>query len=310
MNTRLLRRSFHAMGTSCSVWVTAGPGEARRARRALEAAEEEIDACEHELSRFRESSDLSRLNREAGKWTRVGRRLLAALEAALRARENSEGRFDPTILRALEAAGYDRSYELLEERPARRAEGWQPGSLVELDAPGGRARIARGAAVDLGGIGKGFSATQALEWMKATWPGIPGAFVDLGGDLAFHGAPPDDTAWRVAIADPRTGRGRVGILRLTGGGVATSGRDCRRFGPGRTLHHLIDPTTGVPAVGGPLAVTVVADDAAVAESHSTALAVTPVAQIRPYVDERPTLAALVVPRSGAPFAVGDLPLAA
>ena len=51
------------------------------------------------------------------------------------------------------------------------------------------------------------------------------------------------------------------------------GQDRRRFGPGRSLHHLIDPETGAPAVRGPLAVTVVADDAAEAEALGTAFAI-------------------------------------
>ena len=100
---------------------------------------------------------------------------------------------------------------------------------------------------------------------------LPGGLVDLGGDLALWGRPPEGGRWRIAVADPRTPGGTLATLEVVGGGVATSGRDRRRFGPGGSLHHLIDPSTGAPARGGPLAVTVAGRrDAAGAEVHASA----------------------------------------
>ena len=171
-----------------------------------------------------------------------------------------------------------------------------------------RARIERGAAVDLGGIGKGFSATRTLRAMREAWPGLPGGIVDLGGDIAVWGLPPDRGPWRIAIADPRRPGTTFGVLRLEEGGVATSGRDARRFGPARTLHHLIDPATGAPAVAGPLAVTVVAADAAEAEGHATALAISSLPEARAHLAAHADLAALYVPHEGAPTVIGPLPL--
>jgi thiamine biosynthesis lipoprotein ApbE len=63
------------MGTSCAVAVAVRPGDARRARRALDAARAEIAACERDLSRFDLDSDLMRLNRAGGEWLTVGIRL-------------------------------------------------------------------------------------------------------------------------------------------------------------------------------------------------------------------------------------------
>jgi thiamine biosynthesis lipoprotein len=299
---RFFTESFHAMGTACLVGATAPPRDVIRATCALAAARAEVAACERALSRFDPLSDLSRLNASAGDWVGVDSRLLEALALALRAREETGGRFDPTVLPALVAAGYDRSFEQLTPRKPHEAPGWRAGATVELRP--GAARVEPGAAVDLGGIGKGFAATRAIAAMHAAWPALPGALVDLGGDIAVDGAPPERGPWRVAVADPR-GPGVLGTLELLSGGVATSGRDRRRFGPGKSLHHLIDAATGRPAAAGPLAVTVVAADAAEAEMHATALAVTDSAA--EYVAERPHLAALVVPSAGPPQAFGRLP---
>jgi thiamine biosynthesis lipoprotein len=305
---RLHAEEFRAVGTVCRVGATAGMRERPDALRAIAAARAEVAACEQALSRFDPASELSRLNAAAGAWVEVGERLAAALRLALRGREESGGRFDPTVLPPLAAAGYDRSFELLEQRPPERAEGWRPGTAIELDA--GRARLEAGTAIDLGGIGKGFAADRALTAMREAWPALPGGIVDLGGDIACWGATPEGGAWRLAIADARApDEARLGVLELREGGVATSGRDERRFGPGRELHHLVDPATGLPAGSGPLTVTVVAPGAAESDLHATALAICSFEEARAYVGARPRLAALFVPERGEAIRLGEPPLA-
>jgi len=308
MNTlRLERLEFAAMGTSCVVAVSAGPREQLRVQCAFEAARAEVDACERVLSRFIPESDLSRLNAAAGEWTQVDVRLVETLRLAVAAREATHGRFDPSVLPALVAAGYDRTFEQLVARPPRTIAGWRGGAAIDI-AETGAVRLDRGAAVDLGGIGKGYAAQRALDAMRTAWPTFPGALVGLGGDVQVWGRPPDGGPWRIAVADPRRAGATLAVLRVRAGGVATSGRDVRRFGPNRALHHLIDPATGEPAVRGPLTVTVVAADAARAEAHATALAMSSPEDAIEHVQANPSLSALYVPRDGEPLRLGELPL--
>jgi thiamine biosynthesis lipoprotein len=305
----LLTERFAAMGTECAIGVTTVPADVRNARRALAAGREEVDRCERALSRFDPASDLCHLNAASGSWIHVDERLADVLARAVRLREETGGRFDPTILPALVAAGYDRTFAELEPRAPRPVAEWRAGATVEVDADAGLALVERGAAVDLGGIGKGFSAVRGLEAMGAAWPEMPGGLVDLGGDIAFSGRPPDGGPWRVAVADPRRPGEELATLALDGGGVATSGRDRRRFGPDRSLHHLIDPSTGTPAAAGPLSVTVTAPDTGEAEAYATALAISSPDDSRALLAARPEFAALVVPVDGAaPFELGSLQL--
>jgi thiamine biosynthesis lipoprotein len=308
IGARLIRESFRAMGTECVVAATARTRDEARARRALAAGRREVETCERVLSRFLPGSDLSRLNRAGGRWTVVDARLVAALRVALHLRDETNGRFDPTILPALVAAGYDRSFELLDERRAAESGAWPAAALVELDAASSRARLEPGAAVDLGGLGKGLAASRTLGVMREAWAELPGVLVDLGGDISVWGATPQGGPWRLAVADPRAPGHDLGTLEIDEGAVATSGRDQRRFGPGRELHHLIDPATGAPARSGPLAVTVVGSEGAEVEAYSTALAVTPLGEAARCLSSRPSLSALLVPDEGPPVVVGDLPL--
>jgi FAD:protein FMN transferase len=308
IGARLIREHFRAMGTECAVAATAGPRDEARARRALAAGRREIETCERVLSRFLPESDLSCLNRAGGRWMVVDARLLAALRVALHFRDETDGAFDPTILPALVAAGYDRSFEQLDGRRATGNRSSPAAALVELDAATSRVRLEPGAAVDLGGLGKGLAASRAIGTMREAWAELPGALVDLGGDISVWGATPEGGPWRLTVADPRAPGHDLGILEIHSGAVATSGRDQRRFGPGLRLHHLIDPATGAPAGSGPLAVTVVGSEGSEVEAYSTALAITPVRDAARCLGSRPGLSALVVPDEGQPVVVGDLPL--
>ena len=80
--------------------------------------------------------------------------------------------------------------------------------------------------------------------MLAACPELAGGLVDLGGDIALRGEPPDGGHWLIAVANPRRSGETLAVLALRAGGVATSGREASRFGPARSLHHLIDPETG------------------------------------------------------------------
>ena len=304
----LHRTEWRAVGTNCAAAVTAGSHDEPEVSWALAAARDEVAACERELSRFDPASDLSRLNAAGGRWTPVGRRLLEALDLAVRAREATDGRFDPTVLPALKAAGYDRSFELLEEREAHRADHWRAGTAIELDPRNGRARLEPGSSVDLGGIGKGYAAGRALDAMLVPSPTLAGGLVDLGGDIAVSGESPEGGPWLVAVADPRRPGETLAVLALDAGGIATSGRDARRFGPSRSLHHLIDPETGESALAGPLTVTVVAPDPVAAEVHATTLAIAGPAEAEQHVTATPGISALHVPHLGPAIPLGRLPL--
>jgi thiamine biosynthesis lipoprotein len=127
----------------------------------------------------------------------------------------------------------------------------------------GTVEIPAGVALDLGGIAKGHTAdlvAEALLRAGATW-----AVVDVGGDIRLAGVAPDG-GWQVPVDDPFAPGRDLAVLRLAGGGIATSSGVRRRWTRGGVeQHHLVDPASGRPASGGLAAVTVVTGSAAWAE---------------------------------------------
>ncbi len=245
------RRAFAAMGTEVELLLDGDDVHL------LAEVEAEFQRLEAVLSRFRPDSALSRLNEEGEGL--VGPELLELIELAIEARAASGGRFDPTVHDAVVAAGYDRSFELLDGSPGTPSTPVRVGGCVAIDRAAGRVALEPGYRLDLGGIAKGWAADRAVAALASAGP----ALVNAGGDVAAAGR-----VWPIAV---EAARGAI-TLGLENGGVATSGRDRRTWGrDGEAQHHLIDPLTGSPAVGDVSTVTVAAGSAAEAEVLAKAL---------------------------------------
>jgi thiamine biosynthesis lipoprotein len=238
------------------------------------AVRAELDAVDLALSRFRDDSELTALNRLAGTGGEhlVSWRLRAAIATVRRAARLTGGRFDARVLGALERIG---------EHGATLAAA-MPGPSLDPDTNRAQddrslSRVASPAApLDLGGIGKGLALRWAAAAAQQALPPGAGLLLEAGGDIIASGDPPPG-GWLVGIEDPVADPGAdappVAVLALCSGAVATSSIAVRNWiGPdGRPVHHLIDPRTGEPARTGLIAVTVAAPDPAWAEVWSKAL---------------------------------------
>jgi FAD:protein FMN transferase len=252
------RLAFAAMGTRVEALLEAPPSSTARA--ALGRVRADFERLERIFSRFRRDSELSRLN--AAGSIDAGPDLRAVVELALAARERTAGRFDPTLHDAVVAAGYDRTFDELDEHAAIRPAP-DPARARDVVVRGQRIELGPGVRLDLGGIVKGYAADRCAQRLAAFGP----CLVNAGGDLAVAGAR-SDGPWPVAVDVPA---GRL-TLAVASGGLATSGRDRRRWRRrGEERHHLIDPATCRPAEGGPLTVTVGAPSATDAEVAAKSL---------------------------------------
>lgn len=286
---------FRAMNTDVLAIVAVEHDRASEAEIALGRVEALFSEVEAALSRFRPESELSRLNRSAGKPFRASPLLFDAVDLALRAAQETEGVFDPTILNALVGAGYDRSFEQLAERvtdqaPApseRSAATWRD---VRLDRGWRLIHLPAGCGIDLGGIGKGWTVDRACQLLRPF-----GSFaLDAGGDLFAAGAQADGNAWTVAVDDPRETGADLRVLRVRDRAVATSTIARRRWvQDGKARHHLIDPRTGSPAAGDVLSATVVADSVARAETLAKVALILGRVEGRRFLDKQTAAAGLL-----------------
>jgi FAD:protein FMN transferase len=283
--------SFRAMGTSVACFLETE----QDATSAFGVVEAEFERLEETMSRFRPESELSRLNRNGR--IQASEDLFEVIRLSLRAREKTHGRFDPTVHDAVVAAGYDRTFEEIEELPGLAPAQALVGGRVVLDEEGGVIELEPGFRLDLGGIGKGYAVDRACRLLAEWGP----CLVNAGGDIAVRGRPVSGT-WPIGVDTPAG----TFSLGLDSGALATSGRDRRRWRRGgRERHHLIDPATGAPSESDLLRVTVVGRTAVEAEVRAKALflagvegAVAEVSRLR--------IAAVLVARDGRTVFAGAL----
>lgn len=299
-------RSFRAMGSECEIRVVVGD---HRGEPLLDRAVDLVLDLERRWSRFVEDSELTQLNAHAGAPVFVSPETFAVVALAIEAWRATGGLFDPTLLDALIAAGYDTTFDLLAARGAvatSTTDGDRGDRIldrVELDERSSMVLAPAGLHLDLGGIGKGRAADLVFAQLQDD--GVVGACIDLGGDIRLGGTTAEGTGWAVVIDDPfRPGQDLV-ALGLASGSVTTSSTRRRRWETrDGGAHHLLDPRTGTSTRSGLVAVTVLAAEAAWGEAHAKAALVAGPDEGRALI-ERAGLSALFIADDGSMSPVGS-----
>jgi FAD:protein FMN transferase len=292
---------FRAMG--CEMLAALETPTERGAER-LASVPGWFEAWEQSLSRFRPDSELSRLNRNSGSAQPVSLELWKVFQAARQAEARSGGLVSPLLLDALESAGYADSFESLQAGvhgagiPVLERSLLAPVcqlSQIRADEGARSLQLPPGARLDFGGVAKGWAAHQAVSRLQGYGP----ALVDAGGDIAVSAAQRDGSPWAIGVADPFHQGEDIALLMLGKGGVATSGRDYRRWQKdGRWQHHIIDPRTGLPAGTDLLSATVVAPNVMEAETAAkTVLLLGSQAGLN-WLENQPGLAGILVLEDG------------
>ena len=241
---------------------------------ALRYASERIEHLESRWSRFRVTSEISRINLHRGVPVVVSSDTYRLVETAARACADTQGLYDPTVIDAMCDIGYDRDFADLRTTSRFVAAIGTPApgcAGMRLDPTLSAVSLGNNVGFDPGGIGKGLAADIVVGELRAA--GVAGAMVNLGGDVAVDGAAPDEHGWIVGIEDPHDATRIVGRVTLESGGACTSSRVTRSWQTtnNTAVHHLLDPRTGGPIATPLLTATVVAGTAWWAEALTKAL---------------------------------------
>jgi thiamine biosynthesis lipoprotein len=226
-----------------------------------------LDKVDRSVSRFRADSELSIANSRAGKPVPVSKLTVKMVQAALDGAMQTDGAVDPTVGLAMARIGYDRDITELaidgpRPTPFLRARTWQD---VRLHREAGLLTVPVGTQLDLGATAKAYTADHAANTLAHRYG--TAVMVELGGDLAVAGNRPD--GWVITVAERAGDEGQLLLVRF--GGVCTSTKTVRTWQrDGQRMHHIVDPTTGLPAQGPWRTATVAAECALAANVASTA----------------------------------------
>lgn len=270
-----------------------------RTERLLDEGMALIGSLDATLSLHRGNSEIARLNASAGREPiTVSPATLELLQIALKWARESDGAFDPTVapLVALWGIGGEQPRVPSKEELKKNAR------LVDyrdLRISGDTAFLRRaGQGIDLGGIAKGYAADEVALFLREN--GVPSALIDLGGNVLAIGTKKDGTQWNIGIQNPGLPRGNaLGFLSVSDRSVVTSGAYERFFeSGGRRYHHILSPTTGLPAASGIESVTVVSQYSADGDALSTAFFVMGIKKATEMLGNLPDIEALFVQKEG------------
>jgi thiamine biosynthesis lipoprotein len=267
--SHLLERTHMTMGSELrvSAWTTSDS----TATAAMDAVFREFDRLDALMSVWKDGSDIERLNAAAGDQpVRVSAEVREVVRTAHQVSEWTGGKFDVTFgaLSGLWKFDHDQDNQIPDRAEVQKRLPLIDYRRLKIDDEAGTAFLERkGMRAHLGGIGKGYAVDRGVAILRQR--GVTDFIVQAGGDMYVSGRR-GERPWRVAIRDPRGPEDRsFAALDLTDGSFSTSG-DYERFfiRDGRRYHHILDPLLGEPATGC-RSVTIVADNATIADALST-----------------------------------------
>jgi thiamine biosynthesis lipoprotein len=252
----MITRTFPAMGGTIELQLVHGSDADVDRIASL------FSAYERTMSRFLPDSELCALNASHATPFAASPLLFDVVSEAAGWAAVTDGIFDPTVIDALEASGYDRPFDEIAAGggtavatrpvPATRTQRWRG---IRFDYEHETITLPADVRVDLGGIGKGYTVDRAIA---ALGPGV-NAMVNASGDLYAAGDGPGGDGWYIGVADPFDAADDIAVLNINDRGVATSGSVRRNWLAGDArYHHLIDTREGTSSRSGLATVTVVA----------------------------------------------------
>lgn len=267
--TEVFMRNSFALGTIIQLKAFGSNGSA-----AIDEAISKLNAIDDKMSAFKNSSEISQINRNAGNIPQlVSTDTYSLIRKAVKYCVLTEGEFDPTIRPLVNL--WNKAFE--QEKIPGDSEIKERLSLVNYrdiifdDAENTVGLIHKGQALDLGGIAKGFAADLVRDTFREY--DINSALIDLGGNIYALGSKPDGSFWKVGIQNPFSPRGQhLGILNVKNKSIVTSGNYEKYIEvDGKLYHHIIDPRTGYPSESKIISATIISDDSLDGDGLSTGI---------------------------------------
>jgi thiamine biosynthesis lipoprotein len=287
----MLRFARRAMATTFEVIL---PFDTPTAHEFAQAALDEIDRLETQLTVYRDTSEVSRLNAKAAHHpVRVERNLFDLLTLATKIHRDTDGAFDISVGALIKTWGFFRR-EGRVPTPQERADVRERIGMqhVVLDAQRQTIFFRRqGLEINLGSIGKGYALDCAAKLANTNHILLHGGHSSV---LAMGNETPTSSGWTLGLTDPEQPQRRRGLVHLRNRGMATSAITHQHFEhEGRKLGHLLDPRSAWPAEG-ILSATVTAPSAAEADALATAFFILGVEKTRDYCEQHGDIGAALI----------------
>lgn len=249
---------------------------------AAENAFKRVEELNEIMSDYRDGSEINRLSAQSGsgKWVHVSKDLFDILAISQDISAKTDGAFDATLGPLVQMWRHATRKGIFppeeEIRDAKARTGYQK---LKLDRKQQRVLLTqKGMRLDIGGLGKGYAAEQAINELKKL--GIKSAMMDAGGKIVLTNPPPGSKGWNINVSN---GSDSLKAMQLSNVALATSGPTYRYMEHhGVRYSHIVDPKTGIGLLFH-VRTTVISPDGTVADALATAFSVAGITQSKKYL---------------------------
>lgn len=235
----------------------------------LDQCFEYCESFEHTISRTIETSEIYQINHANGNPIEVSDVTLELIQKGIEYGNLTNGKFDITIAPLMELWDFKNNTGNIPNDIAIQ-EALSHVNYKNIIIDGNKVSLTDpNAAIDLGGIAKGYMADYLKEYLISE--GIKSALINLGGNILTIGTKPDGTPFHLGIQKPFDKQGSaITSVKTTDSSVVSSGVYERYFEVDDTLyHHIIDTDTGYPCNNGLLGVTILSKTSVDGDALST-----------------------------------------
>ena len=269
----VLELTGSTMGTTYNIVAVDHDGSVNKAelQSQIDSALGQINAL---MSNWDAGSEVSRFNHHAGTAPMaVSQELAQVVAAAEDVHSKTDGYFDITLGPVIETWGFG--------APAGGLATPDDAQLANAMAPVGQDKLSvsqtslqktnPATQMYLSSIGKGYGVDYVANVVSQA--GLRDFMVEIGGDLYVSGSNADGMSWKIGVESPDPLSAEVvQVAKASDMGMATSG-DYRNYfeEDGTRFSHIIDPKTGRPVTHNTTSVTVLAENAMLADAWATGL---------------------------------------
>ncbi|WP_242410214.1 FAD:protein FMN transferase [Flavobacterium sp. Root901] len=282
------------MGNSFTITVVCD--NEKKANEHIDLAIEEIRRIEKLLTTYKEDSQTSLINNNAGlKPVRVDQEVFNLIERAVGISRITQGAFD------ISYGSIDKSLWNFDKTMTRLPDAETALKMVHLidyrniilDKENTTVFLKeKGMRIGFGGIGKGYAAEMAKQILIKN--NVQSGIINASGDLSAWGLQPNGRKWTIGVASPDSPNAAFSYMEISNKAVATSG-NYEKFViiDGKKYSHTIDPKTGLP-ITGIKSVTIIAPNAEFADAMATPISVMGIKAGLFLIDQIPDLYCIII----------------
>lgn len=275
----LYQVEFLSLGTFNTIQVYG-----KNAKDVLLLAKKRVEEIDDEMSIFKDTSEISLINKEAGnKPVSLTNDLLSLLHLAIEVNTASNGAFN-ILIKPLSSLWH---FSHGESSIPRQDDINKAKNLIDPKAfllnNDQAFLLKKGMGIDLGGIAKGYAADEVKRILKEN--GLKDALINLGGNILAMGSFESNKPWKIGIRNPFSlNNDYFTIISTHEEAIVTSGVDEQFFiKDGIKYHHIIDPRSGYPAQSNLASVTIIGANAALADALATASFIMGIEESKPLI---------------------------